>query len=161
LGGEEFGVLFVDCDNFKLVQQQGLDFANQILGETAKVLQKAVRPYDTISHFGSGQFFIQVEDLPSKDILFKISQRVHKNLTSRIQEEFGFEMTANVGMVVCDSNYSQPEEIIRDADVAMFFAKSNPFTNLVIFDPAKHGAFRESEKYAAIMRAGLHDHFST
>jgi len=154
LSGAVFGVLFIDCDNFSLVQQSGQDFANQVLVETAKLLQTVVRPYDTVAHFGSGQFFIQVEDLPGKDILHQIAQRVHSSLTARILDTFGFEMTANIGMVFCGSEYNTPEEVIRDVDIAMFYAKSNPLKNLVIFNSLKHGAFRNPEKYIAIKRVG-------
>jgi diguanylate cyclase (GGDEF)-like protein len=154
LAGGVFGVLYIDCDNFRLVEQRGKAFADQILIETAKLLQTVVRPYDTVSHFGSGQFFIQVEDLPTKEILHQIAERVHNNLTTRIFDTFGFEMTANIGMVYCDSSYRAPAEIIRDADIAMFYAKSNPHTDLVIFNPVRHGGFRSPEKYTAIMRAG-------
>jgi len=154
MNGAVFGILFIDCDNFGLVQQRGEEFANKVLAETSRILQTAVRPYDTISHFGSGQFFIQVEDLATKDILHKIAERIHNNLTARIQDTFGFEMTANIGMVYCSSEYCSPKEIIRDADIAMFYAKSNPLVNLVIFNPVQHGAFRNPEKYNAIMRAG-------
>lgn len=159
--GDLVGILFVDCDNFNLVQQQGKQFANQILAKTAEVLKTAVRPYDTIAHFSSGQFFIQIEDLPTKDILYRIAERVHNNLTSRIFDTYGFEMTANIGMVFCSSDYSNAEEIIRDADIAMFYAKSNPFTDLVNFNPIKHGAFRSEEKYTAIARASSPDREST
>ncbi|MEJ2484905.1 MAG: GGDEF domain-containing response regulator [Anaerolineales bacterium] len=154
LAGGVFGVLYLDCDNFRLVEQQGKQFADQILVETADLLRTVVRPYDTISHFGSGQFFIQVEDLPTKEILNQIAERIHNRLTARILDAFDFEMTANIGMVYCDSSYHYPAEIIRDADIAMFYAKSNPHTNLVIFNPVKHGSFRSPEKYTAIMRAG-------
>ena len=155
LSGDYFGILFVDCDNYNLVQRRGVEFSNQILAAAAKVLKKAVRPYDTVSYFDSGQFFIQVDDLPSKDVLFTIAQRIHQGLTARIMNENSFEITANLGMVFCGSEYKSPDEIVRDADIAMFYAKSNPYTNLVIFDPIKHGAFRSQEKYAAIKRAGL------
>lgn len=157
LDGAVFGFLFIDCDNFSLVQQRGQEFANHVLVETAALLKKVVRPYDTIAHFGSGQFFIQVEDLPSKDILHQIAQRVHSNLTARIHDTFGFEMTANIGMVFCGADYHTPEEVIRDADIAMFYAKSNPSKNLVIFNPDQHSTFRSPEKYIAIMRAGSID----
>jgi diguanylate cyclase (GGDEF)-like protein len=152
MGGAIFGVMFIDCDNFSIVQQKGKDFANRVLVETAKLLKTVVRPYDTISHFNSGQFFIQVEDLPTKDILHRIAERVHSNLTKRILDAFGFEMTANIGMVFCGSEYRTPEEIIRDVDIAMFYAKSTPHTNLVIFNPLQHGSFRSPEKYIAIKR---------
>lgn len=154
LGGEVFGLLYIDCDNFSLVQKRGQDFVDKVLVETAKLLKTSVRPYDTVAHFGSGQFFIQVDDLPTKDVLHKISNRVHSNLTARIQETFGFEMTANIGMVFCTSDYRHPEEIIRDADIAMFYAKSKPDKDLVIFNPIQHGALRSPEKYSAIVRAG-------
>jgi hypothetical protein len=65
-------------------------------------------------------------------------------------------MTANIGMVFCGSDYRYPDEVIRDADIAMFFAKSNPYINLVTYNPVQHGAFRNPEKYNAIMRAGSH-----
>ncbi len=152
LSGAVYGILFIDCDNFAIVEQQGEEFSNMVLAETARFLRKVVRPYDTISHFDTGQFFIQVEDLPTKQILHQIAERIYTNLTKHIHEFCGYEMTANIGMVYCSADYSSPSEIIRDADIALFYAKSNPLTNLVVFNAIKHGALRSPQKYAAIQR---------
>lgn len=155
LGGGVFGILFVDYDGFSRVQEKGKEFADQLLIETAKFFRTVIRPIDTISRFNSDRFFIQIEDLVKKEILTKIAERIQNNLSDYIKDASGIDITASIGMVFCGPDYLFAEDIIKDADIALHFAKINPDTNLVTFNPVRHGDYRASEKYAPILRVGL------
>ncbi|MGD2027776.1 MAG: GGDEF domain-containing response regulator [Anaerolineales bacterium] len=156
LGGGVFGILFIDYDGFSRVEEQkGKDFANQLLLETAKFFRTVIRPIDTISRFNSDRFFIQIEDLTNKEILTKIAERIQNNLSGYLKDALDIDITASIGMVFCGPDYLFAEDIIKDADIALNYAKQDPDTNLVIFNPVKHGDFRTPEKYATILRVGL------
>lgn len=156
LDGSVFGILFIDFDNFnKRVKKKGQDFVDKVLVETAKFFHSVIRPIDTISRFDHDHFFIQIEDLTNKDILIKIAERIQANLGPHIKKTLNIDITASIGMVYCGADYLWPEDIIKDADIAMHFAKNTKDKNIVIFNPVKHGEFRQPDKYASILRVGI------
>lgn len=156
LDGGIFGILFIDYDNFsKVADERGKKFADALLVETAKFLRSVIRPIDTISRFSYDHFFIQIEDLKEKDVLIKIAERIQNNLAPYIQDVLGIEASASIGIVFCGPDYLFAEDIIKDADIALYFAKTDKSTNMLTFNPIKHGEFRKPEKYAAILRVGL------
>lgn len=156
LDGGIFGILFIDYDNFSQVEEEhGKKFADKLLVETANFFRTVIRPIDTISRFGYDHFFIQIEDLKEKDVLVKIAERIHNHLPSYIQNALGIEMAATIGLVFCGPDYLFAEDIIKDADIALHFAKKDPDSNLIAFNAIKHGDYRKPEKYAAILRVGL------
>lgn len=156
MDGSVFGILFVDYDNFsKVTKKKGQEFADQLLVETAKFFQTVIRPIDTISRFGYDHFFIQIEDLTNKDILTMISERIQTNLSPHIKKALNIDITASIGIVYCGADYLWPEDIIKDADIALHFAKVSKETDTVIFNKIKHGEYRDPEKYSSILRVGL------
>lgn len=156
LDGSVFGILFVDFDNFsKLTKKKGQEFADKLVVTTAKFFHSVIRPIDTIARFGFDHFFIQIEDLTNKDILLNIAERIQANLSSYIKEELDADVTASIGLVYCGADYLWAEDIIKDADIALHFAKRSKNENTVIFNPVKHGEYRKPEKYSSILRVGL------
>ncbi len=156
LDGSVFGVLYVDYDNFSQIsKKKGQEFADKLIVETAKFFQTVIRPIDTISRFGFDHFFIQIEDLTTKDILVKIAERIQGNLTPYIKETLGIDISISIGIVYCGADYLWAEDIIKDADIALHFAKLDKETNTVIFNPVKHGEYRKPDKYSSILRVGL------
>ena len=156
LDGSIFGILYFDYDNFsELCKKRGEEFCDQVLVETARFLNSLIRPIDTISRFDYDHFLIQIEDLITKDILAHIATRIHSNLGPYMQEKFGITLTASIGMVYCGADYLWAEDILRDADIALHFAKQEGPGSLVTFNPITHFEYRAPEKYATIMRIGL------
>jgi diguanylate cyclase (GGDEF)-like protein len=156
LDGGVFGILFIDYDNFAAVSKEhGKAFADKILTTTADFLRSVIRPIDTISRFSYDHFLIQIEELNKKDVLTKIAERIEKNLCPYIKETLDLDICINIGMVFCDSEYLWAEDIIRDADIALHFAKKDPSTSIVSFNAVKHGEYRKPELYPSILRIGL------
>lgn len=156
LDGSVFGILFVDYDNFsKITKKKGPEFSDKLVHETAKFFHTVIRPIDTISRFGYDHFFIQIEDLSNKDILLKIAERIQTHLSPHIKETLNVDITASIGIVYCGPDYLWAEDIIKDADIALHFAKTSKDSNTVIFNQVKHGEYRKPEKYASILRVGI------
>ncbi|HKJ26225.1 MAG TPA: diguanylate cyclase [Anaerolineales bacterium] len=156
LDGGVFGILFIDFDNFSMVQKErGKEFGDKILTTTADFLRSVIRPIDTIARFSYDHFLIQIEELSTKDILTKIAERIQKNLCPHIKEELGIDICINIGMVFCDSDYLWAEDIIRDVDIALHIAKEDLTTNIASFNAVKHGSYRSAEIYPSILRIGL------
>jgi len=156
LDGNVFGILFIDYDNFsKLSKKKGQEFTDKLVVSTARFFHSVIRPIDTIARFGYDHFFIQIEDLTNKDILMKIAERIQANLSPYIKAELGIDVTASIGIVYCGASYIWAEDIIKDADIALHFAKQTQSEDTVIFNAVKHGDYRKPEKYASILRVGL------
>lgn len=156
LQGGVFGILFVDFDGFgQITNDHGKELGDQILVHTADFLRSVIRPIDTISRFSYDHFLIQIEELTTKEILLKIAERIEKQLGPTIKEQFDIDLNVQIGMVYCDSEYIWAEDIIRDADIALYAAKKDPTTSIISFNPIKHSDYRQPDIYPSIMRIGL------
>ncbi len=156
LDGGVFAVLYVDYDSFKpLCDQNTEEFTHALIIETAKFFRSIIRTIDTISRFEHDHFLIQIEDLTSKEIPLKIAERIQAKLPEHIKAKFGIDLTASIGIVNCGTDYLWAEEIIRDADIALYLAKQKGRPNLETFNPVKHEAYRDPDEFAKIRRIGL------
>jgi mutator protein MutT len=82
-------------------------------------------------------------------------ERREAALAREFKEELDVDVTASIGLVYCGADYLWAEDIIKDADIALHFAKHTKEKNIMIFNPVKHGEYRKPEKYASILRVGL------
>lgn len=155
ISGSVFGIIFLDIDGFTAYEKEkGDTFSNFLLTETAEFLSSSIRTIDTISRFDEDHFFVQIEELTTKDTLIKVAQRIQKYYTEHIRTKLGPGPTFSAGLVYCDADYLWPEDIITDADIALHFAKQDE-SKLVVFNPVSHVRYREPKNYAAIQRVGL------
>ena len=137
--GYFFAVIFIDLDRFKLVNDSlGHQKGDELISLMAKRLERGVKKRDTVAHFGGDDFglLIEAEDLPEAAL------RAEK-IKDQFVEPFevaGNEIytTCSMGIVVSSQDYSEPEEIFRDADTALHRAKSTGPGNYVVFDPQMH-----------------------
>ena len=137
-----FAVLFLDFDRFKLVNDSmGHMVGDQLLIEIANRLQTSVRPGDTVARLGGDEFTILLEDLNSPDEAELVAKRLLRDLARPFKFlSHHVYITASIGIALSTGRYEQPEELLRDADTAMYRAKALGKARYEIFEKAMHTA---------------------
>jgi len=131
-----FAVLFLDLDNFKLVNDTlGHHQGDTLLVEAAARLKKCVRAMDTVARLGGDEFVILVEDVHSREDILHITRRILK-LISDPYDLNGEQVhtSGSIGIVLTDGTTQSAQEILQDADIAMYRAKENGRNRYEIFD---------------------------
>jgi diguanylate cyclase (GGDEF)-like protein len=135
-----FAVLFLDSDRFKVINDSlGHLLGDQLLSAIALRLKVCLRPTDTVARLGGDEFTILLEDLQEFGDALRIADRVQEQLKLPFnlggQEIF---TSASIGIALSATGYDQPEEILRDADIAMYRAKSTGSARYELFNPDMH-----------------------
>ncbi|MGB6421744.1 MAG: GGDEF domain-containing protein, partial [Anaerolineales bacterium] len=131
-----FAVIFFDLDNFKNINDTyGHSVGNKYLKALAVLFDQFSRKVDTIARFGGDEFAILIESFQDNVGVYSFCDRMMSILKSTIPiENINITSTASMGIVHGDLRYTDPEEIIRDADFAMYKAKEKGGNNFEVFD---------------------------
>lgn len=135
-----FAVLFLDLDRFKIVNDSlGHEAGNRMLQEVALRLQGCVRAQDLVSRLGGDEFAVLLVDLPSHEQGLKLAQRMLAELSLPMAVG-GTELVpgASIGVTFSDLGYRTVDELLRDADVAMYEAKGSGRGRVAVFDRSMH-----------------------
>lgn len=133
-----FAVLFMDLDRFKDVNDSlGHTVGDELLISVAHKLENRMRTTDTVARFGGDEFVILLDDIQSEDNPPRIAQWILDELslpmTFQHREVF---INASIGIVLSNIGYNRAEEVLRDADIAMYNAKARGKGRYEIFDPS-------------------------
>jgi diguanylate cyclase (GGDEF)-like protein len=120
-------VLFLDLDNFKLINDSlGHEIGDQLLLAATRRLQGAVRDEDTVARFGGDEFAIAAGDIAQPSDATQIAARVAEHLAAAFTfAEHEVFVSVSVGVALNRSEHDHPESLLRDADTAMYRAKTN------------------------------------
>jgi diguanylate cyclase (GGDEF)-like protein/PAS domain S-box-containing protein len=135
-----FAVLYMDIDRFKLVNDSlGHSLGDSLLGAFAKRIQESLRDIDILGRFGGDEFVILLEDIENSEYASGVADRLQQELKRPFMVE-GKEVfaPASFGVVLNTKDYADAENIIRDADAAMYHAKENGKAQYKIFDKTLH-----------------------
>jgi diguanylate cyclase (GGDEF)-like protein/PAS domain S-box-containing protein len=161
-----FAVLYLDLDRFKVVNDSlGHTAGNELLVEVAARLSRCVAPDDLVARLGGDEFAVLVEAVPDA--------RTAMNLADRILDELGRPVrlcgtevlpSCSVGITFSDFGHRAVDEILRDADLAMYEAKASGRGRVVLFDISMHERVAdrtalESDLRRAIGEGQLSVHF--
>jgi diguanylate cyclase (GGDEF)-like protein/PAS domain S-box-containing protein len=161
-GRHHFAVLFLDLDRFKLVNDSlGHLVGDRLLMELTRVLAGTVRPGDTVARLGGDEFTILLEDVVDPSEATRVASRIQEALATPFDLE-GKEVfaTASIGIAFSSTGYARPEDVLRDADTAMYQAKAAGKARHQVFDASMHSrALRLLELEHDLRRAVEHEDF--
>jgi diguanylate cyclase (GGDEF)-like protein len=135
-----FAVLFLDLDRFKLVNDSlGHMAGDQLLIELSLKLKSHMRIEDTVARLGGDEFTILLENLNNISEVTYIANRIQQDLALPFNLN-GHEVftTVSIGIALSTNSYDQPESLLRDADIAMYRAKTLGKARYEIFSIGMH-----------------------
>jgi diguanylate cyclase (GGDEF)-like protein/PAS domain S-box-containing protein len=140
----QFALIFIDVDHFKNVNDGlGHVTGDKLLVHVARTLERCVRPEDVVARMGGDEFTILLADTDNKrkatsDAL-RVAGRIHNALQRPVRLD-GIEVftTASMGIAIGSASYKTAEQMLRDADTAMYEAKSRGRSQHVLFDSEMH-----------------------
>lgn len=157
-----FGVILVDLDDFKKINDgQGHTVGDQLLQEVAERLRGLVREIDLVCRFGGDEFVIVVEDIAH----VRDANIVADKVLALFEEPFAindlqFFVSVSLGMTVCNSAVLNSDEIIRQADTAMYRAKEVRGNSKRVYDAVLNSeVIRKIELEHEAREALEHEHF--
>jgi diguanylate cyclase (GGDEF)-like protein/PAS domain S-box-containing protein len=136
-----FAVLFIDLDRFKNVNDSlGHSVGDELLIAVARRLESCLRPGDTVARLGGDEFTILLDEVADVDHAVQVAQRMHREMARPFQVQ-GHEVfvTLSLGITLgAGGDYEHPEDVLRDADTAMYGAKTSGKARDAIFDRDMH-----------------------
>jgi len=153
--GRGVAVIFVDLDDFKEINDtHGHATGDRVLHRSAQRLVKATRNGDTVARVGGDEFAVLLENLTDREQVLEIAARIVKVLQEPVDiPGVNATVAASVGIAFCDS-CDGVEELMRNADMAMYAAKSGGKGRFVVYEPSmQHAASERREMEAEIDKA--------
>lgn len=132
-----FAVLFLDLDRFKIINDSlGHQLGDKLLVEMARRLELSLRPSDMVARLGGDEFVILLDHLDEASDAAYIAERILKLLAASFTlDEREVFTTASIGITLSSAFSNSAEDLLRDADTAMYRAKGKGKARFEIFDP--------------------------
>lgn len=171
----KFAVLFVDIDEFKVVNDSlGHSAGDELLVEIAKRMSTSFRDTDTVARLQTGteadlrlealsvarlggdEFTVLLEDVFRASDAIRVGQRIQERLAIPFEiKGRQIVIKSSIGVALNANSYSKPEELVRDAEIAMYRAKQSGKARCEVFDPGMHSTAVRRLKLETDLRLGL------
>jgi diguanylate cyclase (GGDEF)-like protein len=136
----QFAVLFLDLDRFKNVNDSlGHSIGDQLLIAMARRLESCIREVDLVARLGGDEFAILLDGIPNANEATNMARRIQQKLSAHFNLS-GHEVftTTSIGIAISSTGYDHPENMLRDADTAMYRAKAQGKACYEVFDKGMH-----------------------
>lgn len=152
-----FAVLFLDFDRFKYINDSmGHLLGDQMLTLAARRLQSSLSPEALIARLGGDEFAVVLENVRDTAGAIDVAQHLHASLTQPFLLQYQEILcTASIGIVLNTDGYRRPEEMLRDADTAMYEAKGRGRGRHVLFDTTMHARVTRSLRLEQELRQAI------
>ena len=154
-----FAVMFLDFDRFKLINDSlGHQAGDEFLIQVSRRILGRLRPHDIVARLGGDEFAILSLQVKEVGDITALADRVMAALREpfRIAETV-LNSSASIGITTSGIGYSRPEDVLRDADIAMYRAKSAGKDRYAIFDVELHAEVAERMRLEGDLRIALQD----
>ncbi|MEX2542978.1 MAG: EAL domain-containing protein [Trueperaceae bacterium] len=136
--GRSVGVMFVDFDNFKVLNDSlGHEFGDQVLQAASHFILESVRDEDTVARLGGDEFVVVLPAIDAPEDAAKVAEKI----LTRVSEPFelhgqGVTLSASVGIAMSDGDRHDLDDLLKHADLAMYLAKESGKGHYRFFTPA-------------------------
>jgi diguanylate cyclase (GGDEF)-like protein/PAS domain S-box-containing protein len=165
-GGAACAVFFLDLDNFKLVNDSlGHEAGDRLLVTLARRLRAVLRDADTLARLGGDEFAVLLDEAADAAAAAEVAQRLAQAIEAPVPiEGQTYRITASIGIVLSTPDHERPDDLLRDADIAMYRAKSEGKAGYALFDPAMQAEIvarlaLERDLRGALERNEFHLHY--
>ncbi|MBC7899215.1 MAG: PAS domain S-box protein [Saprospiraceae bacterium] len=136
----KFGVLFLDLDRFKVVNDSlGHNIGDKLLVGIAKRINSCIRPLDSAARLGGDEFTVLLNNITGPEDATMVAARLQKKLAAPfIFGHYEVFTSASIGIIVSDDISREAEDFLRDADTAMYGAKQTGKARCEVFDRDIH-----------------------
>lgn len=150
-------IALVDLDNFKRVNDSlGHDAGDILLSVLADRLRQRLNKHDIIARMGGDEFYVVLKDLPDVSILEAISKRIADALSQPIRIKNHFvEITASIGIAIYPDHAESSEELIRNADIALYKAKEQGKNRVAYFSGDMEAVVQEKMHLESRLRQAV------
>ncbi len=152
-----YAVLFLDLDRFKVINDTlGHIVGDHLLVAVGERLADCLRPGDTVARLGGDEFGILLDRIGDASDAKQVAQRIQQALAAAIEVD-GHELfvSASAGIALRSERYQRPEQVLRDADIAMYQAKVKGKGCFEIFDAEMHGSVVDRLQLEADLRRAI------
>ncbi len=147
---QQGAIMFIDLDNFKTLNDtQGHDVGDRLLVEAAQRLQASVRQGDTVARLGGDEFVVMLEDLKADSLVAAQVEGVAEKVLAALDQPYRLELnqgagepnaidhhcTASIGVTLFGAERGDVDELMKQADLAMYQAKNSGRNTIRFFDP--------------------------
>ena len=153
----DYAVCFLDLDGFKVINDSlGHAAGDQLLQQTAKRIGELLQPWDMVSRHGGDEFTLLLSHIASPERAVQVAQRLREHLNETFTIN-GHEVytRASIGIAMGNGDVVHAEELLRDADTAMYTAKHASHNGVAVFDIRMHETARWRLRLETDLRLGL------
>ncbi len=153
----KFSLLFIDLDRFKYVNDSlGHQIGDKLLVGIAERLRDCVRPNDIVARLGGDEFTILVQGNYDQQEIVRVAERIHEKFALPF-DLVGNEVysSASIGILHHTEKHKIPEDLMRDADTAMYQAKRAGKARHEVFDENMHQAMKETLQLETDLRRAI------
>ena len=139
---QRLALLFIDLDHFKPINDnEGHEVGDAVLAELAQRLAKALRAEDMLARVGGDEFVIMIYPLPKPALLDEVVTRVLSacRLPVKIKQQV-FQLSASIGVSISQGNKFDEQQLLKEADIAMYQAKDKGGDGCVYYDNNDHNS---------------------
>jgi len=157
--GSQFAVLFIDLDRFKRVNDtRGHAAGDEVLREIAFRLKRCVRRGDLVGRLGGDEFLALLHDCGRRhaaDVAERMLQAIYQPILLADEQDAGITLSASIGISLYPRDGQQADALLRDADIAMYRAKSQNRNEAYFFEPEYEREVRENLDLETALRRAL------